>query len=145
MSTTTFSAQVEEDSELVDQFEEYRESNSMTSKSEAVRTLIREGLDDNQDEFNNTDGQKKESATQTDHEAPVFNSENLAYVSITFYLLFRLLPSSYTTTETATLIIALTASALLISLPIALMNEAGVFSWLLDQIKPVMAQMRGTN
>jgi len=66
MSTTTFSAQVEEDSELVDQFEEYRESNSMTSKSEAVRTLIREGLEDDhdQDESDDTDGQRKKSATQ---------------------------------------------------------------------------------
>jgi hypothetical protein len=151
MSTTTFSAQVEEDSELVDQFQEYREENSMTSKSEAVRTLLREGLEDEQ---NSQDPQSApesesatdtESATQTDHEAPVFNTENLAYVSITFYILFQLLPSSYTTTEPATLIIALTASALIILLPIALMNEAGAFGWLSDQLRTAMLQIRGTN
>jgi hypothetical protein len=44
-NTTTFSAQVEEDAELVEQFEEYQTANAMTSKSEAVRTLIREGLE----------------------------------------------------------------------------------------------------
>jgi hypothetical protein len=45
-NTTTFSAQVEEDAELVEQFEQYQTANAMTSKSEAVRTLIREGLED---------------------------------------------------------------------------------------------------
>lgn len=42
--TKTLSAAVEVDSELAEQFEEYREQNGMTSKSEAVRHLLRAGL-----------------------------------------------------------------------------------------------------
>jgi len=66
MSTTTLSAQVEEDSELVDQFQEYRESNSMTSKSEAVRTLIREGLEDEQNSQDPQSASESEPATDTE-------------------------------------------------------------------------------
>lgn len=47
MSTerTTLSAQVDSDTELAKQFEEYREQNAMTSRSEAVRHLVRAGLE----------------------------------------------------------------------------------------------------
>ena len=41
---TTFSAQVDEDSGLVEQFEEYRQQKGMT-KSEAVRSLMRQSLE----------------------------------------------------------------------------------------------------
>lgn len=44
MSMTTFSAQVDEDSGLVEQFEEYRMQKGMT-KSEAVRSLMRQSLE----------------------------------------------------------------------------------------------------
>jgi hypothetical protein len=44
MSMTTFSAQVDEDSGLVEQFEEYRQQKGMT-KSEAVRSLMRQSLE----------------------------------------------------------------------------------------------------
>ena len=60
MSMTTFSAQADEDSGLVEQFEEYRQQKGMT-KSEAVRSLMRQSLerelDDDQD-----DVQRDESA-----------------------------------------------------------------------------------
>jgi Arc/MetJ-type ribon-helix-helix transcriptional regulator len=47
MSTerTTLSAQIDSDTELAKQFEEYREQNAMTSRSEAVRHLVRAGLE----------------------------------------------------------------------------------------------------
>jgi len=40
----TIAARVEADSELAEQFEHFRENNSMTSKSEAVRHLLRAAL-----------------------------------------------------------------------------------------------------
>lgn len=45
----TLSAQVDKDSELARDFEEYRESQGMTSKSEAVRTLVRDSLEQMED------------------------------------------------------------------------------------------------
>lgn len=42
---TTLSAQVDSDTELAKQFKKYREQNGMTSKSEAVRHLVRSGLE----------------------------------------------------------------------------------------------------
>lgn len=56
--TKTLSAAVEVDSELAEQFEEFREQNGMTSKSEAVRHLLRAGLaeqTDDSDEAEQTD------------------------------------------------------------------------------------------
>lgn len=41
---TTLSAAVDRDSELAKQFDQFREANGMTSKSEAVRHLVRAGL-----------------------------------------------------------------------------------------------------
>lgn len=55
--TKTVSAALEVDSELFEQFEQYQDANGMTSKSEAVRTLLRAGLNE---EFD-SDG---------DHDAP---------------------------------------------------------------------------
>lgn len=45
MGNKTLSAQVDEDSDLAKQFEEYREEKGMKSKSEAVRTLVRDSLE----------------------------------------------------------------------------------------------------
>jgi hypothetical protein len=42
---TTLSAQVDSDTELEQQFEQFRDQNGMTSKSEAVRHLLRSGLE----------------------------------------------------------------------------------------------------
>ena len=41
MSSVMLSTKVDEDSELAEEFEEFKESNSMYSKSEAIRTLMR--------------------------------------------------------------------------------------------------------
>jgi hypothetical protein len=44
-SRVTLSAQVDSDTDLASQFEQYQQSNAMTSKSEAVRHLVRAGLE----------------------------------------------------------------------------------------------------
>jgi len=41
----TISARVDADSDLAEQMEQYRSQNSMTSKSEAIRHLLRAGLE----------------------------------------------------------------------------------------------------
>jgi hypothetical protein len=66
MSSVTFATKADEDSDLVKEFNEYKQENSMNSKSEAIRSLMRAGLEEeyNQDESDDTDGQRKESATQ---------------------------------------------------------------------------------
>lgn len=53
--TKTLSAAVEVDSELAEQFEEFREQNGMTSKSEAVRHLLRAGLAEQTDDSDDDD------------------------------------------------------------------------------------------
>ena len=66
MSSVTFATKADEDSDLVKQFNEYKQENSMNSKSEAIRSLMRAGLEEeyNQDESDDTDSQRKKSATQ---------------------------------------------------------------------------------
>jgi len=66
MSSVTFATKADEDSDLVKEFNEYKQENSMNSKSEAIRSLMRAGLEEeyNQDESDDIDGQRKESATQ---------------------------------------------------------------------------------
>ena len=48
MSKNTLSAQVREDSALYDGFEEYRERHGFESKSEAVRSALRQGVEGDQ-------------------------------------------------------------------------------------------------
>jgi hypothetical protein len=62
-NTTTIATKVDQDANLVQDFEEYCERNSMQSKSEGVRTLMREGLD-------NTDT-TDDSQTETDSDADI--------------------------------------------------------------------------
>lgn len=50
MGNKTLSAQLDEDSDLAKQFEQYRERKGMKSKSEAVRTLVRKSLERDQQE-----------------------------------------------------------------------------------------------
>jgi hypothetical protein len=57
--TVTISAKLDSDSTLAEEFEEYREANSMTSKSEAVRHLLRAGLE--QELPQQTDGDAADS------------------------------------------------------------------------------------
>jgi metal-responsive CopG/Arc/MetJ family transcriptional regulator len=45
MSSTAISAHLGDDSELMSQFEQYREEHNFTSKSEALRHILREHLD----------------------------------------------------------------------------------------------------
>jgi|APHM01.1.fsa_nt_gi hypothetical protein len=54
MSSVTIATKVDEESNLVQEFEEYKKRKSMNSKSEAVRTLLREGLE-NEAEDNDAD------------------------------------------------------------------------------------------
>jgi len=51
MALKTLGAQVEEDSELYEEFEEYKEDNAMTN-SEALRSLMRSGLEAQSSEGN---------------------------------------------------------------------------------------------
>jgi hypothetical protein len=57
--TTTVSAKLESDSTLATEFEEYRDANGMTSKSEAVRHLLRAGLE--QEQSKQADGDDADS------------------------------------------------------------------------------------
>lgn len=69
MSMTTFSAQVDEDSGLVDQFEEYRSQNGMT-KSEAVRSLMRQSLErELNDDDDDGDQQDRDAVVRTESSA----------------------------------------------------------------------------
>lgn len=63
MGNKTLSAQVDEDSDLARDFERYREQKGMKSKSEAVRTLVRESLDQ---EFNEARSDDDSSDTESD-------------------------------------------------------------------------------
>lgn len=49
--TTTLAANMSEDSETFEAFEEFQEKKGMTSKSEAVRSLIRDGLERELDDY----------------------------------------------------------------------------------------------
>lgn len=64
--TKTLSAAVEVDSELAEQFEEYREQNGMTSKSEAVRHLLRAGLADEMNSDDRDAGDEQPDQTSSD-------------------------------------------------------------------------------
>jgi metal-responsive CopG/Arc/MetJ family transcriptional regulator len=57
MSSVTFATKADEDSDLVKEFNEYKQENSMNSKSEAIRSLMRAGLEEeyNQDESDDID------------------------------------------------------------------------------------------
>jgi Arc/MetJ-type ribon-helix-helix transcriptional regulator len=70
MSMTTFSAQVDEDSGLVDRFEEYRNQMGMT-KSEAVRSLLRQSLErelDDDDEDAQRDQRDRDDAVRSSND-----------------------------------------------------------------------------
>ncbi len=55
----TLSAQVDADSDLAREFEEFREERSMNSKSEAVRVLVRDSLEEHRDQ--SADGTQESS------------------------------------------------------------------------------------
>jgi Arc/MetJ-type ribon-helix-helix transcriptional regulator len=158
MSTTTFSAQVEEDSELVDQFEEYRESNSMTSKSEAVRTLIREGLEDEQNSQDPQSASKSEpatgteSATRTTDDRPDFAVDSLVLIALAYWVGSVGLPASITATIATPGGLLFTVAGIVILIPLFdrlikqvdwLIGQAS--SWLSNQVRTAMLQIRGTN
>lgn len=65
MSTVTIATKVDEDSKLVKQFNEYKESNSMNSKSEAMRALLRAGIEKEyvQDDSDSQDDEPSQVAT----------------------------------------------------------------------------------
>jgi len=64
MSTITFATKAEEDSDLVKQFKKYKEEKSMNSKSEAIRSLMRSGLEQEyQDGSDSQDDEPSQVAT----------------------------------------------------------------------------------
>ena len=64
--TTTLAANMDEDAETFERFEEYRQKKGMTSKSEAVRTLIREGLERELDDYGDDVQRNQNDAVQTE-------------------------------------------------------------------------------
>ena len=58
----TLSAVVEDDSRLVEEFEEYRQHRSMNTKSEAVRALVRAGLDEELEDDDDRDQEEQPAA-----------------------------------------------------------------------------------
>jgi hypothetical protein len=121
MSSVMLSTKVDEDSELAEEFEEFKESNSMYSKSEAIRTLMRAGLEQKQQETANESA--SEESTSDGGTAPVLSTENLAYVSVAFYLGFQILPSWLTSVEGVSLAIGVTGALILIAVPIAVSKQ----------------------
>ena len=68
----TIAARVEADSELAEQFEHFRENNSMTSKSEAVRHLLRAALAEELEQSNDVvDGDR--DAARDDADSPTID------------------------------------------------------------------------
>ena len=67
--TKTLSAAVEVDSELAEQFEQFREQNGMTSKSEAVRHLLRAGLAEQMHDDDDDRDARDEQTVQTSSRA----------------------------------------------------------------------------
>jgi hypothetical protein len=63
--TKTVSAKLEADSTLATEFEEYRDANGMTSKSEAVRHLLRAGLEQEQSQQTDDDAADSTASGQS--------------------------------------------------------------------------------
>ena len=67
--TVAVSAQLRKDSKLAEDFEEYQEANSMTSRSEAVRHLMRAGLESemssNDDRASDVDADQADADVQS--------------------------------------------------------------------------------
>jgi hypothetical protein len=64
MSSVTFATKAEEDSDLVKQFKKYKQENSMNSKSEAIRSLMRAGLEEEyQDDSDSQDDEPSQVGT----------------------------------------------------------------------------------
>jgi Arc/MetJ-type ribon-helix-helix transcriptional regulator len=152
MSTTTFSAQVESDSELVDQFEEYREENSMTSKSEAVRTLLREGLEDEQNSQDPQSATDTESSTRTTDDRPDFAVDSLVLIALAYWVGSVGLPTSITSTIATPGGLLFTVAGIVILIPLfdRLIKQVDwligqTSSWLSNQVRTAMLQIRGTN
>lgn len=72
----TISARVDEDSDLAQEFDQYQKQNSMTSKSEAVRHLIRSGLEQElqqPDNADDADSAQSDSAPADADNAPIIS------------------------------------------------------------------------
>lgn len=67
--TKTVSAALEVDSKLFEEFEEYQEKNGMTSKSEAVRTLLRAGLAEQTDDDDRDSHEEQAAQTSSSRAA----------------------------------------------------------------------------
>jgi hypothetical protein len=67
--TKTVSAKLDADSALATEFEEYREANGMTSKSEAVRHLLRAGLEQQRVDDSVDDDAQPDQPVQTSADA----------------------------------------------------------------------------
>ena len=84
--TKTVSAALEVDSKLFEEFEEYQEKNGMTSKSEAVRTLLRAGLAEQMHDDDDRDD--SDDRTRVPTQTPARGDElQLQFPALTYPLL----------------------------------------------------------
>lgn len=166
MSSTTFAAQVDDDSQLAQEFEEYREQRSMHSKSEAVRTLLREGLQEAADPDAQSDSESESAETEsgsvadaergrartTGDQRPDFALDSLILIAVAYWIGSVGLPASITSTVSTPGGMLFTVLGIVILIPLFdrlikqvdwLIGQAS--SWLSDQIRTTIVQMRGTN
>lgn len=123
MSSITIATKVDEDSKLVKQFNEYKEENSMNSKSEATRALMRAGLEqEHRDDDDDTADEAGRSADDSER-ASVLSTEKLTYVAVAFFAGFQTLPSWFATIDVVSLATAVTGALILIAVPITVSRE----------------------
>lgn len=124
MSSITIATKVDEDSKLVKQFNEYKEENSMNSKSEATRALMRAGLEQEHREDDDDDTADEAGGSADDRErASVLSTEKLTYVAVAFFAGFQTLPSWFATIDVVSLATAVTGALILIAVPITVSRE----------------------
>jgi hypothetical protein len=154
MSSVTFATKADEDSDLVKEFNEYKQENSMNSKSEAIRSLMRAGLEEeyNQDESDDTDSQRKEPATRTTDDRPDFAVDSLVLIALAYWVGSVGLPTSITSTIATPGGLLFTVAGIVILIPLFdrlikqvdwLIGQAS--SWLSTQLRTAMLQIRGGN
>jgi len=89
MSSVTMATKVDEDSTLAEEFEEFKQDNSMYSKSEAIRTLLRAGLEVEYHQTAETSAQNNTTDT-----VAALSPKNLAYISVASYFGVQMISSS---------------------------------------------------
>jgi len=119
MSSVTLATKVDEDSTLAEEFEEFKQDNSMYSKSEAIRTLLRAGLEV---EYHQT----AETSTQnhTTDTLAVLSPKNLAYTSVASYFGVQMISSSGLAIPAVNLLVNALGGLILVGATLALVYTA---------------------